>query len=506
MTKRRRNKSTKSPSTSYYQFDTQPQFGETVSILSDDQIEDIHQRTLSFLETDGIEVLSSKIHQILIAAGAEVNASTNNVRFDRALVESMIAKAPSRFTLHARNPANSIEIGGNSLSFMAVSSAPNYSDLEGGKRPGNYEDFRTLVKLSQSLNAVHAFGGYPVEPADLPVPTRHLDCINDFINLTDKPYRLYALGATRINDGLEMTRIALGLSEEEFEQTPCTITNVNINSPLRIDTPMLDGLYEMSIRNQPVIITPFTLAGAMAPITLAGALLQQNIEALAGIVITQAVRVGAPVVYGCFTSNVDMKSGAPAFGTPEYVRAAHAGGQLARFYNLPYRSSNANASNVLDAQSAYESLFSLHGAIGGGANIVQHALGWLEGGLTASPEKMILDAELVYSYVESLKPIDTSEDEFGIDAMREVGPGGHFFGTGHTMARYKTAFYEPMLSDWRNYGAWQDAGAPDAFVRANKIARQILTEYSAPSLDIVIKEGLDEFIEKRKKEGGATDA
>ncbi|MDX1711720.1 MAG: trimethylamine methyltransferase family protein, partial [Rhodovibrionaceae bacterium] len=282
-------------------------------------------------------------------------------------------------------------------------------------------------------------------------------------------------------------------------------TNVNVNSPLRLDGPMAEGLIEMSALNQAVIVTPFTLAGAMAPVSLAGALLQQNVEALAGIALTQAVRPGSPVVYGCFTSNVDMKSGAPAFGTPEYLRAALAAGQLARRYRLPYRSSNANAANAVDAQAAYESLFSLMGALQGGANVVQHALGWLEGGLTASFEKMVLDAEMLQCLVAAERPIDTGEAEFALDAIREVGPGGHFFGAAHTMERYERAFYQPLLSDWRNFEAWREAGAEDAFAGAARIVRDLLRAYEPPPLDSAIAEELDAFIARRKEQGGVSE-
>lgn len=508
MTQKRRKKVSKRSASLFSQSAWQPPqiLTTPIEILTPDQIEDIHNRTLSFLQTDGIEVLSNSVQSLLKSLGAEVNSTTNMVKFDSALLIDLISKAPSSFKLHARNPQRSVNIGGNSNVFMTVASAPNASDLAGGRRPGNYEDFKNLTRLSQSLNVVHAFGGYPVEPTDLPANTRHLDCINDLITLSDKAYRLYAIGAQRIRDGLEMTRIAHGLQDSDLDNNVVAFTNININSPLRIDGAMLDGLVAASERNQAVIITPFTLSGAMAPITLAGALLQQNIEALAGIAITQAVRPGSPVVYGCFTSNVDMKSGAPAFGTPEYVRAAYAGGQLARRYKIPYRSSNANASNAVDAQASYESSFSLQGAIMGGANIIQHAVGWLEGGLTASFEKMILDAELLQSFVESQKPIDTSEAEFGIDAMRQVGPGGHFFGTEHTLERFETAFYNPILSDWRNFGAWQDAGAPDALQRASAISNEILSQYQPPPLDDSIAEALNAFIARRKEEGGVLDA
>ena len=259
-----------------------------------------------------------------------------------------------------------------------------------------------------------------------------------------------------------MVRIARGVDDATLEREPSIFTVINSSSPLRLDTPMLQGILEYSRRNQVIVMTPFTLAGAMAPVTLAGALVEQNAEALAGMVLTQVVRPGSPVVYGGFTSNVDMQSGAPAFGTPEYMRTAMVGGQLARRYNVPYRSSNVCAANAVDAQAAYESVFSLWGAIMGGVNLLMHGAGWMEGGLHAGFEKVILDAELLGMVAAFLEPPVVDEETLGLDAMREVGPGGHFFGAAHTQARYRTAFHKPMLSDWRNWESWEEAGSPEA--------------------------------------------
>jgi trimethylamine--corrinoid protein Co-methyltransferase len=260
---------------------------------------------------------------------------------------------------------------------------------------------------------------------------------------------------------------------------------------------------EMSARNQVVCVTPFTLAGAMAPVTVAGALVEQNAEALAGMVFTQLVRKGSPFIYGGFTSNVDMKSGAPAFGTPEYMKACIVGGQLARRYNVPYRTSNTNAANAVDAQAAYESVFSLWGVTMGGGNFIMHGAGWLEGGLVASFEKFVLDCDLIQMVMEFLTPLETNEDALGIEAIREVGPGGHFFGAAHTLARYEHAFYTPIISDWRNHQQWLAAGKPEAFQKANSVYRQVLAEYKEPPMDEAIREEIDAFVERRKTEGGA---
>jgi trimethylamine--corrinoid protein Co-methyltransferase len=266
---------------------------------------------------------------------------------------------------------------------------------------------------------------------------------------------------------------------------------------------MLQGILEFASRNQPVVLTPFTLAGAMAPVTIAGAVAQQNAEALAGLVVTQLIRPGAPFIYGGFTSNVDMKSGSPAFGTPEFMKATLLGGQLARRYGVPFRASNVNAANALDAQAAYESVFSLWGSIQGGANMVFHGAGWMEGGLHASFEKMVLDADLLGMVGEFLTPLETSDDALALDAVREVGPGGHYFGTAHTRARYKTAFYSPMISDWRNYETWSEAGKPEALGKAHQIYKTLLETYEKPPMDPAVAEELTAFVERRKREGGA---
>lgn len=474
-----------------------------VEVISTDAVESIHQASLTILEEIGIDVMLPEARRMLREAGAEVQADGERVRFDRGLIEEAVARAPSRFVLHARNPEHNLEIGGDVVNFGSVASAPNASDLEGGRRPGNQTDYRNFLKLGQSLNVIHLFGGYPVEPVDLHPSVRHLDCLADFVRLTDKVFHAYSLGRERNRDAIEIARIARGIDEEQLDREPSLFTIINSSSPLRLDAPMLQGIIEMASRNQVVVLTPFTLAGAMAPVTLAGALAQQNAEALAGIAFAQIVRPGAPVMYGGFTSNVDMKSGAPAFGTPEYMQAALAGGQLARRYGLPYRSSNTNAANGLDMQAAYESVFSLWGAVMGGTHMMMHAAGWMEGGLCASFEKMVIDAELLQMVAAFLSPFDVNEETLALEAIRDVGPGGHFFGTAHTQARYRTAFYAPMISDWRNFETWREAGSPAAPERAAEIVRRLLREYEPPPLDEAIREELEAFVAKRKEEGGA---
>jgi trimethylamine--corrinoid protein Co-methyltransferase len=475
---------------------------QPTELLSKDELEAIHQASLTVLKEIGIDFLHQGAKAMLKDAGADVDPGSDRVRFDPALVEAQIGKAPRQFTLHARNPARNLEIGGDYMAFCSVASAPNSFDRDGGRRPGNHHDFQNFIRLGQSFDTIHMWGGYPVEPIDIHASVRHLDALFDLLTLSDKPIHAYSLGRDRNLDAIEMIRIARGIDDETLEREPSLFTIINSSSPLRLDTPMLEGIIQMAKRNQVVVLTPFTLAGAMAPVTVAGALVEQNAEALAGLVLAQTVRAGSPFVYGGFTSNVDMKSGAPAFGTPEYMKSAMIGGQLARRYGLPYRSSNTNAANSLDAQAAYESVFSLWGAIMGGVNMLMHGAGWMEGGLQASFEKMALDADLLGMVTHFLNPLVINDDELAIEAMRDVGPGGHFFGTAHTQARYRTAFFAPMISDWRNYESWREAGSPSAYDTANRLYKQRLADFTPPPIEPERREALEAFVARRKGQGG----
>jgi trimethylamine--corrinoid protein Co-methyltransferase len=470
--------------------------------LSEDALAHIHDASLTILQEIGLDLLSPTMRAIAAAHGADVRRDSERVRFPRDVVEHHICQAPDRFTIHGRGPGRDLEIGGDAAVFGCVSSAPNCSGLGRDRHSGTFEDFRNLVRLGHALNAIHFFGGYPVEPLDIPAPVRHLDCLREFVLLTDKVYHPYCLGRERIEDALDIACIANGLTREQLRTHACMYTVVNTSSPLRIEGAMLEGMIVMARHRQPICITPFTLAGAMAPVTLAGALAQQNAEALAGIVLVQMIEPGAPVLYGAYTSNVDMKTGAPAMGTPEYFRCVLASGQMARRYGLPYRSSGGNASTSADAQSVYETTFALWGAVLGQANLVMHAAGWLEGGLCASFEKLVIDAEVLQGLGECFRPIDVNDSELALDAIRDVGPGGHFFGTGHTLARYQDAFYQPLLSDWQNHGTWLAGGSRDALSRASSIAQQLIDTHRPQVLDAATVEALDAFVARRKEEGG----
>lgn len=468
--------------------------------MGDDDLERVHRASLRVLAETGVDFLHPEAIRLLEAVGARVDGS--RVRLDEDTIEHFLGLIPSNFTLHARSEEHNIQIGSNWIAYGSVASAPNYVNLDGQRVSGDREGYRDFLRLGQMLNAVHVFGGFPVEPIDLHPSIRHLEAGFDAYTMTDKCFHVYSLGAVRNQDGLDMCRIARGVDQETFDQQPSVMSVINASSPLRYDHPMLEGILQMSPRNQVIIITPFTLAGAMAPITIAGAVVQQNAEALAGLVFTQIVKPGSPVMYGGFTSNVDMRSGSPAFGTPEYAKACLLGGQLARRYGIPYRSSNVSASNAIDAQAGYESMFALWGAIQGGANFVMHGAGWMEGGLHASYEKMVIDADLLQMMSTFLEPLDLSEDALAVDAIAAVGPAGHFFGEQHTQDRYQTEFYNPMVSDWRNWESWTEAGQPEAKARANVVARDLLANYEKPAMDEAIEAELREFVDRRVAEGG----
>lgn len=471
-----------------------------VELISADQVEAIHRASLGVLRNTGIEILSKRVLDLLRRSGVDVDRDNGRARFDPDFVEETVATAPARFTLHARNPEHDVEVGGSSLNFCNATTPPYCTDLDRGRRPGSRKDLEELLSLLQALNTVHLLYGYPVEAQDLPTETRHLDCYRAYITNTDKCWRVYALSPERVSDGIEMARIARGVPRERLAEEPSVLLNMNTNSPMRIDGSMAEGLMEMSSLNQPVVISAFTMAGAMAPVTLAGALVQQNAEVLAGMVLTQLARPGAPVVYGSFTSSVHMRSGSISLGTPEYVKAALASGQLARRYKVPFKSSNVNSSNAVDVQAAYESAMAIWGSVLGRANLMAHGLGWLESGLSTSYEKLIVDAEMLQMMSELMRPMDFDTDSLAVDAIDGVGPGGHFFDSPHTLERYTTAFYEPLLSDWRSYDAWLEAGARDATARANGIWKQLLADYEKPDIDPGTLEELDTFVARRRSE------
>jgi len=471
--------------------------------LDAEGVEAIHDGAMQILEEIGIEMLNQTACDILERAGCKVTGT--NVRFGRDFVMEMLGHAPDQYTITPRNPDRAITVGGQTILFGNVSSPPNYWDLEKGKTPGSFEDFRNLMKLTQYFNCIHFAGGYPVEPIDVHAGLRHLECVSEKLRLSDKVVHAYSLGRERVEDVMEMVRIAGGMTREEFDAAPHMYTNINSVSPLKHDFPMLEGAMIHARRNQPVVVTPFTLAGAMAPVTMSGAVTLSIAEALAAIVLLQVINPGCPVAIGTFTSNVDMKSGAPAFGTPEYMRATQMTGQMARYYRLPMRASGVCAANVPDGQAMWETSNSLWAAVQSGSNFIYHAAGWLEGGLIASPEKFIMDCEILQMIQRYMEPATfaTTPGDIALEAIREVGPGGHYFGVQHTQDRYETAFYAPFASDWRNYEAWEMDGGVWTAERAHKLFKEILNEFEPPPLDAAINEELSDFVARRTAEGGA---
>ncbi len=473
-----------------------------IELLEPDQIEMIHDAALTILEEVGMKVLDTRARALFAGAGATVDEDNMRVRCDRSMIEELVALAPASFTLAARNPGRSLKVGGRHSIFASVGGPAFVCDIDKGRRAGTYAEMCEYLKLIQSLNVLHQEGGGPFEALDLPAATRHLDLYYAEITLLDKNWQPQGLGRERAIDALEMVAISFGITRQALVDMPVFTCIINTNSPLQLDVPMAEGLIAMAEHGQVNVITPFTLAGAMSPVTIAGALAQQHAEAMAGIALCQIVRPGVPVMYGGFTSNVDMKTGAPAFGTPEYTKAAQVSGQLARRIGVPFRSSNVTAANDVDAQAAYESAMALWGCLMGGAHLVLHAAGWLGGGLTASFEKLIVDAEMLQMMAAYFEPLEVSPETLALDAIRDVGPAGHFFGTPHTLARYENAFYAPLLSNWDNYDTWIERGGIGATRRANTVWKRLLAEYEKPPIDSSIDDALRDYMAKRKREGG----
>ncbi len=469
-------------------------------ILSADQVEELHRASLEIMQRTGIHFMGKRSRDFLAGqAGIEVDEAREIVRFDPELVERTVAQTPRSFRIHARNPEHDLIIDDRRLNYANVITPPYVTDLDGGKRNGSHAEMRDLLRLNQSLNAVNFVYGYPVEPQDLHPETRHLHGYFSHIELTDKVWRGYTMGDNRISDAIEMARIARGLTPEQLLEQPSFIANVTTNSPLRIDEPMGDGLMLMAEHNQPVSITSFAMAGAIAPITMAGAVAMQNAEILAAIVLNQLVRPGSPVVYGTFTTNVYMRTGAIAFGGPDPAISTLASGQLARRYGFPLKSAVTTGAKLLDAQAGYETQGGLWAAVASGASIVAHACGWMESGLTVSREKMIIDAEMVQMMNHINTPLVVDTDSIALDTIHEVGPGGQYFDCEHTMQRYDSEYYEPMVSDWESLENWEEKGGQSTGERANGIWKKLMEGYEQPPLDAAIREELETFVAQREE-------
>lgn len=470
--------------------------------FSEDEVENIHNTSLRVLEELGMKVLLPEAREIFAKAGAIVDEETEMVRIGRDIVEQALATAPKSFVAHGAKPETSHTMELGSLTFMAGAGCPHASDRERGRRPGTAVDFRELMILEDAFDAI-AMLGPAVEPQDIPVHIRHYETMRTQIEVSDKLPFVFCRGSEQTEDCFQMLSIAREVSREEFEDKVWTKTIINTNSPRQLDIPMAQGIIDFARAKQLCVMTPFCLSGAMAPITVAGGLMLQHAEALLAITLAQMTRPGAPVMYGSFASNVDMKSGAPAFGTPEHVKSTLGAGQLAKRLGLPWRSGGGSAGNCNDAQAAHETEMAAWSSVLAGCTMVVHSTGWLEGGLTFNYEKMVTDMEMVQQFAELCDKPEADEAALAFDAIAEVDPGGHFFAAEHTMERYRTEFYEPLVADWSNFGSWSEAGSLTADERATAIWKQKLEEHQNPKRNEGVMESLDAFIAKRKEAGGA---
>ena len=472
--------------------------GPPLEVLSSEQVERILNTAYRVLEELGLEIRSHAAREVYRRGGAVIDDESGVVRMGRDFIEAQLRNAPAQFVLHARNAARHLQVGGNAVNFGPVHGAPNIRDGRDGRRYGNIEAFRNILRLTHTLGVTQWQGGIVVEPTDIPVATRHLEAYRAHIECSDIVWAARGVGGVQAEDALALSAIEHGCSVEDLAHRPTLMTVTNVNSPRRVDEEILDNIMTMAAHGQCVVVTPFTLMGAMAPVTLAGALAQQTAEALGIVALCQMVRPGSPCVLGGFTSNVDLKSGSPAFGTPEYVQGVIASAQIGRRLKLPVRTSAVNAAPCVDAQSTYETAFALQAAILSHSHLVSHAAGWLEGGLSASYEKIVVDAELIRHWAGILRPVEFTDDDLGFDAIREVPPGGHHFGTSHTLARYQTAFYRPLLSDWSSFEAWSEAGSRDTTMRATELWPRLLSEYVPPPLDPAVREAIEAYITQRQ--------
>ena len=468
-------------------------------ILSADAMAALDKGWRRLITEVGVEFASDRALDHFRRAGQRIE--DNTVFLDPDFVLEQAAKAPREFDVAARNPANSVHIGGDAMAFGAVYGPPFVRAGE-VRRDATMDDFRAFTKLAQSYAVLDSAGGVICEPNDTPLDSRHLDMTYALQTLTDKVYMGNVVSGENARDTIAMSAILFG-GRENIERTPATISLINCNSPLRWDDRMTDAQMEYSAANQPVVLTPFILMGAMSPVTVPAALVQQIAEALAGIALSQLVRPGCPVIFGSFLSNIDMQSGSPTFGTPESATGLLCTGQIARHFGLPFRTGGAmTSSQVPDAQAGYEALMTLLPTFLAGTNWVMHSAGWLEGGLVSGYEKFVMDIELVQMLQEQFRPLEINEDSLAFDAHVEVGHGGHFLGAAHTMERFRTCFYRPLLSSSENYERWMRNGGVDAAGRATRVYQQRLEEYEAPPLDDAVRAELEEYVTRRRTELG----
>jgi len=468
-------------------------------ILSEDAIATLDRGWRRIVSEIGIEFVKPEAVKLFEAAGQRVDG--DNVFLDPDFILEQVAKAPREFDVQARNPERSVHIGGQHMAFSSVYGPPFVREGE-VRREATLDDYRNFARLAQSYSSIDSVGGVVAEPNDAPLDSRHLDMLYATMTLTDKMYMGNVVSGVNARDTLAMTDILFG-GRDTIEETPALISLINCNSPLRWDDRMLDAQFEYSAANQPVVLTPFLLMGAMSPVTIPAALAQQIAEALSGIALSQLIRPGCPVIFGSFLSNIDMQSGSPQFGTPESAIGLLCTGQIARHFGLPFRSGGGlNSSQVPDAQAAYESLMTMLPTFLAGTNWVMHAAGWLEGGLVSCFEKYVIDVQVLEMLQQEFTPLEITEESMAFDAHAEVGHGGHFLGAMHTMERFRTCFYRPFLSSSENFERWTRNGSKDTATRAGEIYHQKLEEYQTPPLDEAIREELLDYVNRRRHELG----
>jgi len=467
-----------------------------LEILNEEALQIIEANAETVLEEIGVAFVENpEALERWKAAGALVEGE--RVRIPRGLARALCKTAPSQFTQHARNPDRNVVIGGNNLVLAPVYGPPFVRDAAGGRRYATMADFNNFVKLGYMSKWLHHSGGTVCEPTDIPVNKRHLDMLHAHMTLSDKPFMGSVTEPVRAQDSVDMCGILFG---QDFVQQNTVMTSlININSPLTFDSVMMGALEVFARNNQAAIISPFIVGGAMAPVSVAGILTQVLAEVLAGVAYSQIIRKGAPVIAGTFVTSIDMNSGAPTFGTPEAAQITYGCGQLFRRLGLPYRSAGAfNGSKLPDAQAAYETANSLNAGLLSGVNFMLHACGWLEGGLVSSYEKFVMDADQLGVLHNIAKGIEIDENAQAMDALREVGPGGHFLGCEHTQANFKTAFWRSDMLDYKPYETWEEEGARDTMALATERVAKLLNDYQQPGMDPGIAEGLRDYVAKKK--------
>ena len=465
-------------------------------VLNDEALEIIETNAESILEEIGVNFVSNPAAlERWKAAGADVQGE--RVHIPRGLARDLIKTAPSSYVQHARNPERNVEVGGRNLILAPVYGPPFVRDAQGGRRYATMEDFRNFVKLGYMSKWLHHSGGTVCEPTDVAVNKRHLDMLHAHMTLSDKPFMGSVTEPSRAQDSVEMCGVLFG---KDFVRENTVMTSlININSPMTFDDVMMGAMEVYAENNQACIVSPFIVGGAMAPVSVAGTLTQVLAEVLAGIAYNQLVRPGAPVIFGAFVASIDMNSGAPTFGTPEASLITYGAGQLARRLKLPYRSAGSFCGSKLpDAQAAYETANSLNMGLLAGVNFMLHACGWLEGGLVASFEKFVMDADQLGILHHLARGVEMDENAQALDAIREVGPGGHYLGCAHTQANFKSAFWKSDLLDYKPFETWVDEGSRDTQELASRRVEKLLAQYQQPSMDPAISEALDAFVAERK--------